>query len=149
MPQNKEHEAKEELKRRAKQLELQRREMTRRGQDPYATNSNTSFPNQNSNYVPQQSYNDPPRGYPGQSEPAPAAKPFKGKGMQLGAKGKKNENGLAEALGGLSVDEPLLRQSSYSQPAEQEYTPVASPAPPAAPTPTKDVNPFGEVPEAG
>ena len=32
---NKEHEAKEELKRRAKQLELQRREALRRGQNPY------------------------------------------------------------------------------------------------------------------
>jgi hypothetical protein len=33
---NKEQEAKEELKRRAKQLEMQRREMLRRGQNPYA-----------------------------------------------------------------------------------------------------------------
>ena len=32
---NKEMEAKEELKRRAKQLEMQRREMLKRGQDPY------------------------------------------------------------------------------------------------------------------
>ena len=129
---------------------MQRREMTRRGQDPYARNSNTSFPNQNSTYVPQQqAYNDAPRGYPAQAEAAPAAKPFKGKGMQLGAKGKKNENGLAEALGGLSVDEPLLRQSSHQQQAEPEYTPVASPAPPAVQAPAKDVNPFGEVPEAG
>lgn len=36
---NKEHEAKEELKRRAKQLEMQRKDMLRRGQNPYSNNS--------------------------------------------------------------------------------------------------------------
>lgn len=36
---NKEHEAKEELKRRAKQLEIQRKDMLKRGQNPYTSGS--------------------------------------------------------------------------------------------------------------
>ncbi|BGP19995.1 coatomer subunit delta [Rhodosporidiobolus nylandii] len=147
---NKEHEAKEELKRRAKQLENQRREMTRRGQNPYA---NPAAP---SSYSPAPTSYNPPSGGPSytSSSPydspaaAPSAKPFKTKGMQLGAaKGRKKEDDLAAALGGLQVDDadlPLLshqqHQPQYEEPAPQQvYTP------PAPATPTKDANPFGEV----
>ncbi|GAA5985672.1 hypothetical protein JCM11641_001469 [Rhodosporidiobolus odoratus] len=146
---NKEHEAKEELKRRAKQLELQRREMTRRGQDPYA---NPRAPS----YTPAPTSYNPPTGGPSYSASspydspaaAPSAKPFKTKGMQLGAsKGRKKEDDLAAALGGLHVDDselPLLshqqQQPQYEAPAPQQTY-----QPPAPATPAKDVNPFGEV----
>lgn len=158
--QNKEHEAKEELKRRAKQLEVQRREMTRRGQNPYASNSSSGFSQQNS-YQPssQATYDQPPSRYSGlEDRPAAAqAKPFKTKGMQLGAsKGKKNDSTLAEALGGLNVeDEPLLShrvEESYQQQQQQQHYQQAEPYGRASPaqvqTPTKDLNPFGEVEQA-
>lgn len=125
--------------------------MTRRGQNPYATNSSSGF-NSNSTYSPSgPSYDAPPARSPYSAsqfeERAPAAKPFKTKGMQLGAKGKKNDSSLAEALGGLSVDdEPLLahhqQQEEVYEPQQQQYQQ------PAAPTPTKDANPFGEVDQA-
>lgn len=152
LPQNKEHEAKEELKRRAKQLEVQRREMTRRGQNPYA---NPAAP---SNYSSAPTSYNPPQGGPSYSQtpsydssPAPAAKPFKTKGMQLGAsKGRKNQDDLAAALGGLQVDDsdlPLLsqqQQEQYEEPVQQ-YQQQQQQLPPAPATPSKDVNPFGEV----
>ncbi|KAI5481110.1 hypothetical protein MNV49_005545 [Pseudohyphozyma bogoriensis] len=137
---NKEHEAKEELKRRAKQLEMQRRDMTRRGQDPYARNSSSGFA-QNNSYVPSTPSYDTPR-IPSYDAPAPSAKPFKTKGMQLGAKGKK-DTGLAAALGGLDVGEDELLMASVQQQqirAEEVATPVTAP-------PAKDVNPFGAVEE--
>ncbi|GAA5905589.1 hypothetical protein JCM8208_005779 [Rhodotorula glutinis] len=151
---NKEHEAKEELKRRARQLETQRREMTRRGQNPYA---NPAAPSSYS-AVPS-SYNPPTGGpsYSNSSYDAPpaaaAAKPFKGKGMQLGgAKGRKNNDDLAAALGGLSVDDgdlPLLQHQQHQQ-VEHEQPPAAAHSsqqyqPPAPATPAKDANPFGDV----
>ncbi|KAK4700675.1 coatomer subunit delta, partial [Phenoliferia sp. Uapishka_3] len=135
---NKEHEAKEELKRRAKQLEVQRREMTRRGQNPYSSNSSSGFSQQQSyTPVPASSYNEQPR-----YDAAPSSAPkFKTKGMQLGAKGRKNDSGLAEALGGLNVeDEPLLAPRHVEE--ERIATPTAPPAP------SKNVNPFGEVEES-
>ncbi|GAA5827652.1 hypothetical protein JCM11251_001771 [Rhodosporidiobolus azoricus] len=155
---NKEHEAKEELKRRAKQLELQRREMTRRGQNPYANPAAPSSGGYGGGGP--SSYNAPSSGpsYPSSSydspsaTPAAAAKPFKTKGMQLGAaKGRKKEDDLAAALGGLQVDDadlPLLshqQQQQYEEPVQQQqqYPPPTAPA-----TPSKDVNPFGEVDQA-
>ncbi|KAL9932443.1 hypothetical protein V8E36_008560 [Tilletia maclaganii] len=102
---NKEMEAKEELKRRAKQLELQRREAARRGMGPpgggfgsgmgggggggggggsggaYSSVPGSAFePAAAPVYV----HREGPSG----SQAAPAAKPFKGKGMQLGKKAK-------------------------------------------------------------
>ncbi|GAA5874827.1 hypothetical protein JCM8547_005252 [Rhodosporidiobolus lusitaniae] len=143
---NKEHEAKEELKRRAKQLEIQRREMTRRGQNPYA---NPAAP---SSYNSAPSSYNPPQGGPSYSTPsydAPspaAAKPFKTKGMQLGAaKGRKNQDDLAAALGGLQVDDSDLPLLSHQQQQPQYEEPVQQYQPPAPATPSKDVNPFGEV----
>jgi hypothetical protein len=118
--------------------------MTRRGQNPYSTNSSSGF-SQNHSYTPSTPSYDPPahRSYSQyEDRSAPAAKPFKTKGMQLGAKGRKNETGLAEALGGLSVEEPLLSHRVEEEQPQQQYEQ------PAAPTPTKDVNPFGEVEQA-
>ncbi|SCZ94410.1 BZ3500_MvSof-1268-A1-R1_Chr12-2g03881 [Microbotryum saponariae] len=146
--QNKEHEAKEELKRRAKQLELQRREMTRRGQNPYSTNSSSGFTSPNNSYTPSAPSYDAPapqRSYDEDHAPAPTTKPFKTKGMQLGAKGGKNNTGLAQALDGLDAEEPLLMQRQAEEPQEQHYSSAPSPAPVAAPAST-DVSPF-EVPE--
>ncbi|GAA5924866.1 hypothetical protein JCM1841_006955 [Sporobolomyces salmonicolor] len=146
---NKEHEAKEELKRRAKQLEHQRREMTRRGQNPYANPSaGSSYPSSAPSYAP-----TPAPGY-GSPSPyereaaAPSAKPFKGKGMQLGAaKGRKNDDQLAAALGGLNVDDvPLLSHQQQVVEEQQPYYPPAQQA--AVPAPAKDVHPFGEVDQA-
>ncbi|KDE04196.1 hypothetical protein MVLG_05357 [Microbotryum lychnidis-dioicae p1A1 Lamole] len=144
---NKEHEAKEELKRRAKQLELQRREMTRRGQNPYSTNSSSGFTSQNNSYTPSAPSYDAPapqRSYNEEHAPAPTTKPFKTKGMQLGAKGGKNNTGLAQALDGLDAEESLLMQR-HEEPQEQHYSSAPSPAPVAAPALT-DVSPF-ELPE--
>ncbi|GAA6039975.1 hypothetical protein JCM8097_002647 [Rhodosporidiobolus ruineniae] len=153
---NKEHEAKEELKRRAKQLEMQRREMTRRGQNPYA---NPAAPGSGGYGGGPSSY-APPSGGPSYSSPSsydsPAAsaapssaKPFKTKGMQLGAaKGRKKDDDLAAALGGLQVDDadlPLLSHQQQQQQYEEPVTPQYHQPPPAPATPTKDVNPFGEV----
>ncbi|KAM0786016.1 hypothetical protein ACM66B_006832 [Microbotryomycetes sp. NB124-2] len=146
---NKEHEAKEELKRRAKQLEIQRREMTRRGQNPYANPSAGSY-SQNS-YTPASSTYDAAAsasrpGYPSfeDNRPAASAKPFKTKGMQLGSKSKKQDSTLAEALGGLNVDdEPLLAHRQHEDAYQQEQ--AAAPTPPPAAAAAKDSNPFGDV----
>ncbi|KAK0532013.1 coatomer subunit delta [Tilletia horrida] len=100
---NKEMEAKEELKRRAKQLELQRREAARRGMGPpgggfgsgmgmggggsggaYSSVPGSAFePAAAPVYV----HREGPSGASGAGT-TPAAKPFKGKGMQLGKKTK-------------------------------------------------------------
>ncbi|KAL7338099.1 hypothetical protein BJY59DRAFT_702415 [Rhodotorula toruloides] len=153
---NKEHEAKEELKRRARQLEMQRREMTRRGQNPYA---NPSAPSYSS--VP--SYNNAPSSAPSYSAASPydspasstptAAKPFKGKGMQLGAaKGRKKDDDLAAALGGLQVDDsdlPLLQHQQHQQAQQEEQQHVAQQYQTVAPPrPAKNANPFGDVAQA-
>lgn len=148
--QNKEHEAKEELKRRAKQLEVQRREMSRRGQTPYTSNSSAGF-SQNSYTAPTPSYTTQCGASFSQAESdrldaIPGAKPFKTKGMQLGSKGRKNESGLAEALGGLDVGEPLM---SYREETREEvYTPQQEVAQQRAPSSGREANPFGEVEEA-
>ncbi|KAE8211029.1 hypothetical protein CF319_g1184 [Tilletia indica] len=104
---NKEMEAKEELKRRAKQLELQRREAARRGMGPpgggFGSGMNmgmggggggsggaySSVPG--SAFEPQAAPVYVHREGPGAGSgaaAAPSAKPFKGKGMQLGKKTK-------------------------------------------------------------
>jgi hypothetical protein len=154
---NKEMEAKEELKRRAKQLEMQRREMLKRGQDPYGL--------QNRSYVRPLSHNllltccfrrmaTYERPYTPPSPPVnridsdsssnitSTSKPFKGRGMQLGAGKSAKTHELIDALGGADIREYT---SPFAQPAapEPEPTPVAvsSPAPVAQ---TKE-NPFGTV----
>lgn len=95
---NKEMEAKEELKRRAKQLELQRREAARRGQ----MGSGGGFGSSGGFGASQQRFEPPVVQAPVQtgfeSATTPAARPFKGKGMQLGKKSKGAE--LLGAMGG-------------------------------------------------
>lgn len=150
--QNKENEAKEELKRRAKQLEIQRREMTRRGQDPYSTNSggfNTkpTYPS-SSAYVPPRSANF------SQAEAdrqVPEARPFKSRGMMLGGKKKVGMGALEEALGGegLGAQEPLLRPRDdspiYAQDTQQQQQQRQRQIQPQQ---AKMENPFGPVDEA-
>ncbi|SNX82149.1 related to coatomer delta subunit (delta-coat protein) [Melanopsichium pennsylvanicum] len=96
---NKEMEAKEELKRRAKQLEMQRRDAARRGQ--MGANSG-GFGSSGGYTAVQQRFEPPPTQAPVQtgfsSTSTPAAKPFKGKGMQLGKKSKGAD--LLGAMGG-------------------------------------------------
>lgn len=118
--------------------------MTRRGQNPYATNSSSGFQS-NSSYTPSAPAYDAPRGASFSQAEAdrqvPSAKVFKTKGMQLGAKGRKNETGLAEALGGLSVEEPLLRREEEreEEPRYEQAQEVVQ---------STDSNPFGDVDEA-
>ncbi|EST05983.1 Clathrin adaptor, mu subunit, C-terminal [Kalmanozyma brasiliensis GHG001] len=94
---NKEMEAKEELKRRAKQLEMQRRDAARRGQ----MGGNSGGFGQSGGFSSNR-FEPPPTQAPVQtgfsSSSTPAAKPFKGKGMQLGKKSKGAD--LLGAMGG-------------------------------------------------
>lgn len=108
---NKELEAKEELKRRARQLEMQRRDAARRGQSGFG--SDISMP---------RTYESTPSAAPVHGMPddasAPAqAAPFKSKGMQLGKKPKG-----AALLGAVS-------KAPASKPSAPVPTPSAKPAP--------------------
>ena len=98
---NKEAEAKEELKRRAKQLEMQRREQqkARQGLPP-------SMGGMAGGYSPAPRYEAPAASEYRAPSPAPApVKPsFKGSGMKLGKKGKQSE--LSSLLGGDAEVEP-------------------------------------------
>lgn len=140
---NKEMEAKEELKRRAKQLEMQRKDMLRRGQDPYSSNNAGGGAGRFDSYQPpaQSQYDyTPPSAAPTQ---APLQTKFKGKGMQLGAGKVSKTNDLIDALGG-APDEPMPTFSHHTPlqtSAAPSPVPVAA-APVASPTP---VNPFGQV----
>ncbi|KAJ7091377.1 hypothetical protein B0H15DRAFT_835765 [Mycena belliarum] len=100
---NKEAEAKEELKRRAKQLEMQRREQQRRaaGSTPNF-NSSSSYGGGITGYSPAPtSYNPPtPPTSLGSSVPATRAPAFKGTGMKLGSSKKTKQAELIDALGG-------------------------------------------------
>jgi hypothetical protein len=88
---NKEMEAKEELKRRAKQLEMQRRDAARRGQMAFQGNSGGFG---SGAYQSVRQFDGPGASSPvvrdmgGNAPTASAAKPFKTKGMQLGKKVK-------------------------------------------------------------
>lgn len=76
--------------------------------------------------------------------------------MQLGAaKGRKKDDELAAALGGLDVgdDMPLLshqvqQQQEVEQMQQQQQQQSYSSQPVAPPAPSKDANPFGEVDQA-
>ncbi|CAO1615938.1 unnamed protein product [Parajaminaea phylloscopi] len=112
---NKELEAKEELKRRAKQLEMQRRDAARRG---------GAMGGGGSGFGPG-GYSSVSRGYdsppPGSlhsapvvrdtgADAAPSPRPFKGKGMQLGKKSRG-----ADLLGATAAEEkPLVSSSATS-----------------------------------
>ncbi|MBW0467663.1 hypothetical protein O181_007378 [Austropuccinia psidii MF-1] len=106
---NKEQEAKEELKRRAKQLDSQRREALKRGQTDMYSSGMGGGGGYDRPYQPSQPTpvvrEDP------YSRPAATSKPFKTKGMQLGSKSKagKVQGGLLHALGDDAVaNEPIL-----------------------------------------
>ncbi|GAA98828.1 uncharacterized protein L969DRAFT_88867 [Mixia osmundae IAM 14324] len=146
---NKEQEAKEELKRRAKQLEMQRREMAKRGQTPYGAQgmSNGSGGGYDRAYIPptlppvqRQDYS---------SSPVPSAqRPVKNKGMQLGASSKmgarKNAD-LIDALGGevAEAPSPVSASAAYGQPSPQSAVSAApAHAIPAPAPPAKADNPF-------
>jgi DNA-binding transcriptional MerR regulator len=100
---NKEAEAKEELKRRAKQLEMQRREQQKRAQ---GQGYPASMGGMAGGYTAAPRYEVPAASeYRAPSPAAPVSKPaFKGAGMKLGKKGKQSD--LMSALGGEADVEP-------------------------------------------
>ncbi|KAJ8482071.1 hypothetical protein ONZ45_g15075 [Pleurotus djamor] len=111
---NKEAEAKEELKRRAKQLEMQRREQQRRaagsssGGGSYLGGGVTGY-----SPIPQPPP-EPIRSVPSQSisQSTPRAPAFKGSGMKLGSK-KTKQAELIDALGGeVLATTPLMSEVS-------------------------------------
>ncbi|WVN88780.1 uncharacterized protein L203_103993 [Cryptococcus depauperatus CBS 7841] len=106
---NKEAEAKEELKRRAKQLEMQRREQQRRAQLGAVGGIGGGYGQMAGGYAPSPRF-DAPAPIQEYRTPSPAAalpsKPsFKGSGMKLGRKGKQND--LMCALDDDHSHEPL------------------------------------------
>lgn len=119
---NKEAEAKEELKRRAKQLEMQRREQQRLAAAGGAAARSGGFgggygggQQQQQRYEQvQPEYRAPSPAVHSQSQ-ASAPKPaFKGAGMKLGKKGKGND--LSSVLGGeVEQDEPEPAYVPYQQ----------------------------------
>ncbi|KAI8332576.1 coatomer subunit delta [Chlamydoabsidia padenii] len=116
---NKEREAKEELKRRAKQFDLQRKEASKRGQGFMQGNFSTNT--MGGRYSPSlepssQSMIQTPS-YSGRSSTPPASS-SKAKGMQLGRKAKTAD--LFEAIK-TEVEEPLLRPGvAMSRPGSQQ-----------------------------
>ncbi|EJF67306.1 hypothetical protein DICSQDRAFT_76923 [Dichomitus squalens LYAD-421 SS1] len=98
---NKEAEAKEELKRRAKQLEMQRREQQRRAAAG-GPSGGSYLGGGISGYsaVPQREFNAPTPQRTASPAPSSLRAPaFKGSGMKLGAK-KSQQSALLDALGG-------------------------------------------------
>ncbi|KAK6992186.1 copper p-type ATPase [Favolaschia claudopus] len=96
---NKEAEAKEELKRRAKQLEQQRREQQRRAAGASPGFGSSSYGGGGiSGYTPVSTTYNPPTP-PAAATPTPRPPAFKGTGMKLGSK-KTKQAELIDALGG-------------------------------------------------
>ena len=103
-PQNKEAEAKEELKRRARQLEMQRREQQKRAAALGGSGGGGSYlGGGSSGYAPVSRYEAPDAPTARMASPAPAtaSRPpnFKTGGMKLGSK-KTRQAELLDALGG-------------------------------------------------
>ncbi|PWN45879.1 hypothetical protein IE81DRAFT_319722 [Ceraceosorus guamensis] len=94
---NKEMEAKEELKRRAKQLELQRREATRRGGSGGFGGNIGGYQGVSGRFDAAPVQTAPIVRDTGATPSVPSAKPFKSKGMQLGKK-------KPDLLGAIGVD---------------------------------------------
>ncbi|KAG7442211.1 uncharacterized protein BT62DRAFT_450445 [Guyanagaster necrorhizus] len=117
-PQNKEAEAKEELKRRAKQLEMQRREQQRRaastgGMNAYLGGGPTGYSQLPRFDLPEATPSRITASSPGPiSSRAPA---FKGSGMKLGSK-KTKQAELLDALGGEVLAPPTPDVSAPSTP---------------------------------
>jgi hypothetical protein len=131
--QNKEAEAKEELKRRAKQLEMQRREQQRRaaGTTPGFNSSSSYGGITGYSPVPTQ-YNPPtPPTSIGSSLPATRALAFKGAGMKLGSSKKTKQAELIDALGGDYVSSGI---GLPSEPPTPSVTSAPAPAAKAAAT---------------
>jgi hypothetical protein len=127
--QNKEAEAKEELKRRAKQLEMQRREQQRRA----ASGSGSSYMGSGvTGYssVPRFEAPEPisTSSHVSTASPSTPSRPpaFKGSGMKLGAK-KTKQAELLDALGGEVLASTELDLSAPATPAVVE-APVAQKA---------------------
>jgi coatomer subunit delta len=102
--QNKEAEAKEELKRRAKQLEMQRREQQKRAAAS-GPGSTSYLGGGVSGYAPVSQRFDIPSSPVRTASPAPSssrAPTFKGSGMKLGSK-KTKQAELLDALGGTAL----------------------------------------------
>ncbi|KZV96119.1 hypothetical protein EXIGLDRAFT_733942 [Exidia glandulosa HHB12029] len=137
---NKEAEAKEELKRRAKQLEIQRREQQRGGGssasylgNAYAGRSGTYSP------VPRAASPSPFASNTGTSASSavPKAPAFKGTGMKLGAKKVKG----AELLDAMEADplvaaEPEPEDEPAAAPVQQQQVSATPSAPPPGVIPT-------------
>ena len=134
-------------------MEMQRRDMTRRGQNPYSANSSSGFANSNSPASSVPAYDQRSTANFSQLESDRAATTtrsgaagFKTKGMQLGSKSNKESSVLAQALGGLNIDEPLAERPRAVEREEQVQTPTSAPTPTAGGV-GRSVNPFGEVEE--
>lgn len=115
---NKEAEAKEELKRRAKQLEMQRRDQQRRAQGGAGGSSSFGASSNIGGYSPVPRY-EAPSPVPRNPSPAPSTlKPpaFKSSGMKLGAKKSTSTQLIAE----------LGDEATPSTNAEPPRTPVTS-----------------------
>ncbi|KAJ7504357.1 hypothetical protein B0H11DRAFT_1981863, partial [Mycena galericulata] len=116
---NKEAEAKEELKRRAKQLEMQRREQQRRaaGSTP-GFNSSSSYGGGITGYSPVPTQYNPPTPPASLGASVPARAPaFKGAGMKLGSSKKTKQAELIDALGGDYVSSGLGLPSEPTTPS--------------------------------
>ncbi|KAF4612121.1 hypothetical protein D9613_004383 [Agrocybe pediades] len=115
---NKEAEAKEELKRRAKQLEMQRREQQRRaaggggGGSSYLGGGPTGYSSLPRFEAPELPISSVSRISNNSTPSAPRAPAFKGSGMKLGSK-KTKQAELLDALGG-----DVLAASAYSEQAQ-------------------------------
>jgi hypothetical protein len=140
--QNKEAEAKEELKRRAKQLEMQRREQQKRAASGGGGPGGGSYLGGGvSGYAPvSQRFDAPPPARTASPVPSSLRTPsFKGSGMKLGNK-KTKQAELLDALGGSAL---------LSEEISAPDTPVASTPEPSIAKPTKSplptVNPERQV----
>ncbi|KAH9461237.1 hypothetical protein Pst134EA_017545 [Puccinia striiformis f. sp. tritici] len=137
---NKEQEAKEELKRRAKQLDSQRREALKRGQsDVYSTGMGSGGGGGGGGYdrpyQPSQPVAPVVREDPYSSRTPVAAKPFKTKGMQLGSKSK-TQGVMGDEYSAPGPWPPV----SVVQSTEPTTQPTS--APQTSATKVGDVNPF-------
>ncbi|KAJ4474424.1 hypothetical protein J3R30DRAFT_3295753 [Lentinula aciculospora] len=124
---NKEAEAKEELKRRAKQLEMQRREQQRRtassgGGGNYLGGGVTGY-----SPIPRYDAPDPTPSRIAVSSPTPSttrAPAFKGSGMKLGSK-KTKQAELIDALGGDVLASPTISTEISAPPTPSVSSPAA------------------------
>lgn len=133
MLQNKEAEAKEELKRRAKQLEMQRREQQKRATSGLG-GGGSSYLGSMTSYTSVSRYETPDFStaaaaaasrFAQTSLPAPSRAPaFKGTGMKLGSK-KTKQAELLDAVGGdLLASTELAEASASVAPIASEPVPI-------------------------